>query len=231
MKNLALLLTLVSLIMATFPVHAGVQGTAKANDARTEYDVLREGLLQRLRSKDPSLRDTKAASRAFKELRFAYAKTPQYNPYGGIKAEVGAAMKVALKNEKYDQALEYAEKILKENFVDIDAHMVASTVYRKTGNQEKADCHRAIVGMLIQSILGDGYGDKPQTAMEVISIDEEYAVLSFSGLRATSQAVLHVNGHNYDRLTVIAPVTGKSFDMYFCIDKLLSGFKIPPESP
>jgi hypothetical protein len=227
MKNLVLLLTLVSLVMATFPAHAVAQGTPKARDAGGTYDILLESLLRRLENKDSSLGDAKKASRTFKELRFAYARTPHYNPYGGIKAELGPAMREAVKNGKCNEALHYAEKILKEDFVDIDAHIAASAVYRKTGNQEKADYHLAIAGSLVRSILDGGKGDKPQTAIEVISTDEEYTALRFSGLRATSQALLQVDGHNYDRLTVVDPATGKSFDRYFCIDNLVKGFRAP----
>lgn len=200
-------------ILVSIPIRAMSQ------DTKSKYDILLQSLLERLKSKDPSLGDVKVASKAFKELRFAYTETPQYNPYGGIKAETGGAMLTAVNNKEYKKALEYAEKILKEDYVDIDAHIVASTAYRETGNQEKADYHQAIVGILIQSMLRDGYGDKPETAIEVISTDEEYAILNLSGLQVRSQAALQANGHHYDKLTVVDPVSGKTFEMYFCIDK------------
>lgn len=220
---LAVLLTLVSIVV-TFPVHAGVlSDVAKAGDvakdARTKYDILLESLLQRVKGKDSALGDTKALSKAFRELRFAYAETPQYNPYGGIKAEVKSVMLEAVHNNEYNQALQYAEKILKENFVDIDAHFVASKAYGKTGNKEKADYHWAIVRLLIQSILGDGDGDKPETAMEVISVDEEYIILSVKGLRSISYTTVQANGHNYDKHTVVDSVSGKTSEVYFRIDK------------
>ncbi|MGA3174489.1 MAG: DUF4919 domain-containing protein [Syntrophorhabdales bacterium] len=203
-----------------------------AANAGTKYDILLESLLKRVQSKDPSLGDKGAASKAFKELRFAYAETPQYNPYGGVKVEVSPVMWEAVKNKKYEEALQCAEKILKENFVDIDAHMVASTACRKTGNQEKADYHAVIVNSLILSILEDGGdGSKPETAMEVISTDEEYSILNYAGLRAGSQAVLQTNGHYYDKFTTVDRASGKTFEIYFCIDKpytrLQSSFKTP----
>jgi hypothetical protein len=220
---LAVLLTLVS-IAVTFPVHAGVlRDVGKARDAakdiRTKYDILLESLLQRVKGKGSELGDTTALSKAFRELRFAYAETSQYNPYTGIRAEVGPVMWEAYNNNEYNQALQYAEKILKENFVDIDAHFIAYQAYLKTGNQEKAEYHSAIARLLIDSILGDGDGNKPETAMEVISVDEEYIILAVKGLRRISYNTLQANGHNYDKLTAVDSESGKTFEMYFCIDK------------
>ncbi len=218
---LAFLSVLVAATMFASPVPAGTHDGAKAGDIRdagSRYDTLLEKVVGHVKSKDPSWGD-KEASKAFRELRFAYTGTSAYNPYGGIKTEAGPKMWEAVNNKKYDQALQYAERILKEDFVDLDAHMVASTAYRKTGNKEKADYHSALVNMLVLSILNDGAGDKPETAMEVISTDEEYAILNVAGLRAKSQALVSANGHNYDKLIVVDPVSGKTFEMYFCIDK------------
>jgi hypothetical protein len=232
---LAVLLTLVSIVV-TFPVHAGVlrdAGKARdiAKDIRTQYDLLLESLLQRVKGKDSKFGDTKALTKAFRELRFAYAETSQYNPYKGIKAEVGPVMLEAYKNNEYNQALQYSEKILKENFVDFDAHFTAYQAYQKIGNQEKADYHSDIARLLIDSILSDGDGNKPETAMEVISVEEEYIILAVKGLRAISYNTLQAHGHNYDKLTVVDSESGKTFEMYFCIDKpyhwLLDSLKKP----
>jgi hypothetical protein len=199
---------------------------AISEDAKSRYDHVLESLIKMVKSKAPSLGNDVSV---FKELRFAYTDTPQYTPYGGIKTEVGKAMLTAINNNEYKKALEYAEKILKENFVDIDAHMVASTAYSKTGNQEKADYHQAFASGLLMSILSDGSGKTPESAIDVISIDEEYLLLNLFGLERKSAAELHANGHYYDKLTVVDSVSGKTFEMYFCIDKpytwLLNSFK------
>jgi hypothetical protein len=192
---------------------------AQPQDTKSKYDILLHSLINRVKSKDPLLMDEKAASKAFEELRFAYTETPQYNPYAGIKSEAGGAMITAISNKEYTKALKYAERILKEDYVDIDAHMVAATAYRETGNQEEADYHQAIASILLQSILRNGYGDKLKTAIEVISVDEEYVFLSLAGLRMKSQAELHENGHNYDKLTVYDSVSGKTFEIFFGIDR------------
>jgi hypothetical protein len=195
---------LMCLIFLSIPI------CALSQNGESRYDIL----LDKIKNKKVSVDD-----KEFKELRFAYTETPQYNPYGGIKVEVGEAMMNAFNNKEYSKAIEFAEKILNENYVDIDAHMVASTAYRKTGNLEKADYHRYIVAGLMNSLVDGNHGEKPETAIDVISTDEEYALLNLAGLRMSSQAELKVNGHDYDKLTVVDSASGKTFEMYFCIDK------------
>lgn len=223
-KSFTMVVVVIIGLLWSCPALPAVQpDTAKAQDAsriaKTRYDILLESLVKRVKSKDQSMADAKDAAKAFKELRFAYTETPQYNPYGGIKATTADAMFTAFNNKDYKTALEYADKILEENFVDIDAHMIASAAYEKTGDKERGDFHRAIASILILSVLGDGSGEKPESAIEVISTDEEYAILNLGGLRENSQTELMANGHNYDKLTVNDPVSGRTFDMYFCIDK------------
>lgn len=195
---------LVGLVFLSIPI------CALSQNGESRYDIL----LDKVKNKKVSVE-----SMEFKELRFAYAETPQYNPYGGIKVEVGEAMMTAFNNKEYTKAIESAEKILKENYVDIDAHLVASTAYRFTGNQEKADYHRYVVSGLMNSLVNGNHGEKPETAIDVISTDEEYALLNMAGLRMNLQAELRVNGHDYDKLTVVDSASGNTFEMYFCIDK------------
>ena len=60
-------------ILVLIPNHALPQ------DTKSKYDIMLQSLLERVKSKDPSLGDEKVASRvsrAFKELRFAYTETP-----------------------------------------------------------------------------------------------------------------------------------------------------------
>ena len=219
MRKFTPVLACLVFILVSIPIYVLPQ------DAKSKYDIMLQSLLERVKSKDSSLGDVKVASKAFKELRFAYTETPQYNPYGGIKTKIGETMLTAVINKEYKNALEYAEKILKEDYVDIDAHMVASTAYRETGNQEKADYHQAIFSMLFLSMLDGGNGNKLETAIEVISVDEEYSFLNLSGLKKRSQALLQANRHNYDRLTVVDPVSNKTSEIYFCIDKPFNWFQ------
>jgi hypothetical protein len=180
---------------------------AVAQEAQSKYDVL--------------LAKVKAGDQAadFQELRLAYTETPQYNPYGGVKLDYGKQMVDAYKAGQNDKALEYAAAILKDNYVDIDAHMISAMVYKRTGNAEREKYHRFITGGLIKSIMKSGDGIKPETAFWVISVNEEYVLLQALGLKFESQSRINLNGHDYDKVKVTDPETGKKLEIYFCIDK------------
>ena len=172
------------------------------------YDML----LERVKSGDTTI--------DFRELRFAYAETPQYSPYGSSKSDAKNALLAAYDAQQDDKVTEYLESVLKSNYVDIEAHIIASMKFAKDGNQEKSNFHRSVAKGLIDSILNSGDGKGPDTAFWVISVDEEYAILRVFRLKVKSQSVSTRDGHYYDVLQVTDPKTSEPLlPMYFCIDK------------
>ena len=157
----------------------------------------------------------------FTELRMAYAESPDYDPYD-VEPDARESMLAALSERKYSEALEDAEEILNKKFVDITAHLVCSIAYRELKNEQRAGYHRQIKEGLVRSILQSGDGKNLETAMIVISTDEEYVILDVLGLRPAGQALLHNKGHNYDRMEGIDLKTKRRTTLYFNIDKLLT---------
>src|SRR5258706_6033706 len=87
----------------------------------------------------------------FKELRLAYADTSEYKPYGNDR-ETRQKMFAALKAKEFQQAVESAEKILANNFVEINAHFAAYVGNRELGHADKATFHKFMFDGLIKSI-------------------------------------------------------------------------------
>jgi hypothetical protein len=172
---------------------------------------------------DALLAELKAGNTAidFTELRMAYAESPDYDPYD-VEPDARESMLDALSERNYREALEDAEEILNRKFVDITAHIVCSIAYRELQNEQKAGYHRQIKEGLVRSILKSGDGKSLQTAMIVISTDEEYVILDVLALRPTGQALLHDKGHSYDRTDGIDPKTKRRTTLYFNIDKLFT---------
>lgn len=168
-----------------------------------------EALVDRLKANDVTV--------DFKELRMAYAESQGYAPYGGDD-EARKAMFAALRDKAYDKALEYAGKILKQNYVYINAHLVSSIAFGETKNLERASYHRRIADGLIQSILKSGDGKSPETAYVVITTAEEYTLFNVLGLRPVSQSLLHEKGHSYDKMDAKNPQTNQTTTFYFNID-------------
>jgi hypothetical protein len=164
----------------------------------------------------------------FKALRVAYF---ELHPSDGGQHDAKAtqAMFAALNEKDYTKAIEYAENILKNNYVDIEAQLVAAVAYRDSNKPEQEKIHRFAANGLINSILSSGHGESLEKAFTVISTNEEYVILRVLGLSLKTQALLHADGHNYDRMDAVDPKTNETVTFYFNIDlpfgALEKGFK------
>ncbi|MBI2266265.1 MAG: DUF4919 domain-containing protein [Armatimonadetes bacterium] len=190
-------------VLLLLPLSMGAQSQEKAPD---QYEVL----LERLKAGKGTV--------DFKDLRMAYADTPGYDPYGTGKDNVRKQMFTALKEKKYENALQHAESILKNTYVDIDAHIVSVEAYEALGKPEQAGRHKQIARGLIGSILESGNGKSPETAFPVIFVHEEYLVLSILRLQPKSQSLVTVQGHSYDKLETVHSGTQKNVTLFFNID-------------
>lgn len=154
----------------------------------------------------------------FQALRLAYTDTSEYSPYGSDR-DSRQKMFAALSASEYANALEFAKKILAQNFLDLNGHFGAFVAHRELGHADDAAHHRFLFEGLIHSIENSGDGRSPATAFVVISTDEEYVLLNWLGLRATGQALINQDGHSYDRMTAVNTKTNETVSYYFNIDK------------
>lgn len=173
------------------------------------YDEEYEGLLSKAKS-TPESAD-------FQQLRFAYARSSQYNPYGASTADLWALGEV-IGHADGETAMGAIDETLESNYLDIRAHLLAASVHRSMGDADKATYHGRFAGGLLRSILESGDGHAPETAFVVISVAEEYAVLGFLELELRSQTLLTHKGHRFDEIRAHHPQTGKAMTLYFNID-------------
>jgi hypothetical protein len=174
--------------------------------AKSSYEVL----LERVKKSDASV--------DFKELRLAYTETSAYSPYGG-DAESRRIMFDALKSREFDKALQNAETVLAKNYLDIMGHFGCFVSHRELAHADKATYHKFVFDGLLNSIKNSGDGKSEETAFVVISVDEEYALLNWLGLRPTGQALIHKDSHNYDKMTMTDSKTNDTVTYFFNIDK------------
>jgi len=161
----------------------------------------------------------------FTALRQAYTQSPDYSPYGGGTDKAHGAMFQAFGKKQYDKAIKEAEKVLKEYYLDIDAHIICQLAFAETGKRERADYHQFVSEGLVQSILDSGDGQSEKTAYAVVTVDEEYALLRVWGFGLRSQGLRHAEGHSYDVLTVIDRQTNEEKRIYFNIDPIFGSWK------
>ena len=169
-----------------------------------------EALLERIKRGDSSV--------DFGTLRLALAASPAYRPYNGEADRLRSAMFAAYAAEDYEAAHDRARRLLEADYLDIDGHMVKALVEERLGNTELARFHQFMAVNLVRSILASGDGKSPETAYVVIATAEEYAILNLRGLRPAGQALIHANGHSFDRLRAVGGEGGEPVTLYFNVD-------------
>jgi Domain of unknown function (DUF4919) len=155
-------------------------------------------------------------------LRDAYAESPSYDPYGSKLGELQSEMFEAYRRGDCAAVLAKAESILAANFVHVDAHLAAGLCHEKLGNEAAMRRERQIARGLIDSILQSGDGKSEQTAFVVIEVAEEYSLLRALGLRPSNQALIHAQGHSYDRFDTKSNDTGQQVVVFFNVDRPLA---------
>jgi len=169
-------------------------------------------LLERVKRGDPTV--------DFLELRRAWSDSPSFVDTSG--SDDSKNMSEAFNRKDYLGALELARKILNINFCDIDAQHTAYLSYQALNDPAPAEFHHNISHNLIQSILRTGDGKSQETAMEIITVREEYIVLMVKGLRPSGQSLEAGGGHQYDRLDAVDPQTHEKVTLYFNIDRTMA---------
>jgi len=180
--------------------HAQDKQQAKSNPSTT---VSYNEMVQNLKEGDLSV--------DFGDLRMKYASSPQYEPEEG--SDESKDMFAKLNAKDYEGALKTANAILEKQYVNIDAHMVASYAYEGLHDDAAAKLHHDIVVGLVRSILDSG--TSTATAYRVISVGEEYSVMRVLGLRLSKQSYLHEGKRSYDEMEMINPKDNSTITRYF----------------
>ena len=196
-----------ALLLAALVVAFG--GAALASpEAQARYETL----LASARSGDATV--------DWQALRFAYAETDAFDPFDRA-AYRRNAMIAAFSRDDFRGALTQAKSILADNFVDIDAHVVAGASFKHLGDEAGSEREFAIADALVKSIQASGDGSSPARPFTVISAAEETSFLRGGGLRITHRAVLKQDGHSYDVLRT-ADKDGNEQPYYFLADRILA---------
>jgi hypothetical protein len=155
----------------------------------------------------------------WRDLRYAYAATSGYAPDGAPEAKT--KMLADYRADNCTAALADAKQVIDADYVEPDAHLVASVCDDKLGKDEDAKAELGVGMGLITSIETTGDGLSPANAWVVISVGEEYSVLRVKGLRVTQQALIHQDGHSFDQMTT-QDDKGASQVFYFQVDRVMA---------
>ncbi len=211
MKKRNLFICLLCLLVLTFSIYSQEGNSKQEKNQKGEY----EELLKKLKAGDASI--------DFKALRIAYTDTDDYTPLG-CKDGRDELFK-AFNEKKYKEAVKFAEKVMETCYIEMNAHYIASISHSELKNQEKSEFHKKVYLNLVKSIITDGDGKSAKTAWTVISVDEEYAVLSALGFRRTVQSLINENGSKYDVLEAFnIENKEETAKFYFNVDIVFKGY-------
>ena len=91
----------------------------------------------------------------------------------------------------------------------IQAHMDATRVFTLRGDTDRARFHEAVVRGMIRSMEA-GARERPDGAMPVVSVAEEYAFLRARGLEPRDQTLVGCGSGRCDVVTALDPKTNQT---------------------
>lgn len=128
-------------------------------------------------------------------------------------------MRQAAQQERHNDVVKLARRLIAAGFPHIEAHALCATAYAALGNARHAEFHDQVATSLLRSIFNTGDGKAKETAFEVVGTHEERIVMMALGLPPFGkQSLLPGKPHSYDMLEVEDPRTRQSVTVYFNID-------------
>jgi hypothetical protein len=149
----------------------------------------------------------------FGGMRMKYAASKDYEPEAG--SEETKAMYQNLQAKNYQGALDEANKLMKIQYVNIDAHMGASAAYTGLHNEAAAKLHHDIAASLLKSIKASGTGTSVDSPYVVIAVAEEYAFMRAMGYLPSRQSYLHKGKKSFDEMEMTDTKDNSKVTVYF----------------
>lgn len=168
------------------------------------------GLVDRLKAGDRTV--------DFTELRMAFTRTPAYR---GMMMAAYQPLWRTLNARDFEAAIRVADNVLKQNYAEPNAHMVAARAHRELGHDDLAAFHQFVVDGLLRSLVATGDGKSAESAYHAIDISEEYALFRSMNVTVKAQSMVGppVDGRPIvDRVVVVDGVTREERVIFFSVD-------------
>lgn len=149
----------------------------------------------------------------FRALRYEIADDPAYDP----SEDHNLLMELNLAEEpaKRDDVL---TQLLFLRYLSPHYQRLAAQREMRAGKHHGVLFHTTIRHLILDSVAASGDGRSPETAFEVIHVDEEYELLRDFELVVDRQTLLEHEGHKYDVMECHDD-TGETIRVHFNIDR------------
>jgi hypothetical protein len=170
--------------------------------------------------------DTSLTNEEFRLLYFGFLFQAEYSPYPNsvYNDSLGKVFKKeSLSYTDYETLIKYEKLVLKEFPFNLRDLNVLANSYQNIGDIDTASFIAFRLTKLIHTILSTGNGEKEKTAWHVISVGNEYDILSILGYEFGGEQFLTKKGCDF--LKVSKNKDGKK-GFYFDVNKLLEAESI-----
>jgi Domain of unknown function (DUF4919) len=200
--NAAVQMTMISILMVCFSAQNFLLQTAAPDQKKPVYAELVASALKGEPNVD------------YAAMRYAFLDAPKSKKaiYHSL-----SEMNAPLQQKDFKKALKMANEVLESYFIDINAHLIAASACRGLNQSDEAEKHLGFARALLNSIAASGDGKTEETALVVISVDEEYVVLRQMGIFPGEQSLSHGKNGWYDVLKT--KKDGQDVTLYFNITK------------
>lgn len=143
--------------------------------------------------------DTTLSLEQLRHFYYGTATRPEYNPY---QFDLSKALNEALEQKDLQQAKSIIDRQLAKDPTNLKFYMQKMMVNIDLYGRESEEANNAFfqVYMLLSAILSSGDGKTKESAIYVINIADEYALMYRFGVTPTSQSLVRENGQSYDRM-------------------------------
>ena len=107
-----------------------------------------------------------------------------------------AQLRILVNNGRFKKAIPLAESLIKINPFDITTLIyLAMSIDKSTGDKDNKYYKR--MRNLITAMRKTGDGRSPETAIKIANIDDDTAMIGFTGFQGISKQREEINGKNY----------------------------------
>lgn len=176
-----------------WPVGSGAAPAAPSAGPAPLSTAAMRGLME-------SWEDPARAESYFDAQRRRYSESEDYDPNGEAGADELMALRQAVEDEDFKEALALAEALLSAQPVHLEAHELAAAACFQLGEKDRGLFHRRVARGLLDSVLRSGDGKAPGTAFRTVYMEEQQDVMAAvaPGREVLSRATVDSGDRKYD---------------------------------
>lgn len=177
----------VSVVSAQAPDYTVIKERTLNPSSEYYYPVL----LKKLKSLDTSL-----TKEDFRYLFYGFIFSKKYDPYE--QADIEKKIKEINLGQDFPRAQKLCDSLLSVNPVSLTALFEKSFSTHAQGKDSLEYVSRSMYNALLRAAISSGDGKTPETAIHVISINDENEIMLFWGIKIKAETRMSKDGQTYD---------------------------------